>query len=504
MFKDYNKSDYSKRNRPIKENKRHNIEDDKNKGLSRRNFLKVSVALAASWGIGKFALDSFDDVENEKIAGNDSKEPNQEQKITQQQLEIEKDDRDIVGNTIEEQLAKSEKVTLNIETKRALRQKWKQSYSKRPDDCSKEDKLTGKNHLGLLGSMERMQPWIEDIKSEFLRIGVPEKFAYLAIPESHFDVNDYSRASAKGPYQFTVGTAKAFGLMVENGVDQRCDPIESAIACAKHLKYSYGRFNDDWDLAFADYNGGFTNAYAKFCHKKEDRNYTDYLAWREGRINNFISKEHFEHKVKKSDKNLTKIARFYGITVEAIMEINSLKDDGIRIGQELKIPATTSVKMFKLRDSLENLNYPEKFYAILDVIEEEDLQTRFPSLSAQFEIAKVPKVSTQEFSYTVKKRQGLFAISRILRARFALTDSKANLSILQIQKAIQDQNKIFSPKSIRPGQSLTVNLPIEGGSSLFSLAEEKNLSLTRVLELNPSIFSSKQILPSGFQIRLPK
>lgn len=501
MLKDYNRPDYSSGKKPKRNRRRESLRKEE-RGLNRRTFLKASVALAAAWGVGKFVFDS--DKEESPKQEKEKQDSPEQPVATEQQLEIEKDDQDIIGSTIEEQLRKGEKVTLNIETKRAIRQKWKQSYSKRPDDCPREDRLTGKNHLGLLQSMEKMQPWVEHMKAEFKVVGVPEKYAYLAIPESHFDLNANSRANAKGPYQFTSGTAKLFKLHVGGGIDQRCDPIESARACAEHLKYSYERFNNDWELAFADYNGGFTGAYAKFRPKKSERNYEDYLAWREGRINKFIQRDHFEHKVRKSDRNLTKISRMYGVEIAEIIKANGMKDDGIKVGQKLKIPATTSVKMFKLRDSLENLNYPEKFYAVLDVIEEESLETRFPALAASFVEGEVPKVSMQEFSYKVKRGDGLWVVARVIRARLALVDPETIPSIPQIQAQLQKQNKLASPRDIKPGQELKVKLPTEKGASLRSLAEDRTLSLTKLRELNPSILSSKQILPAGLRIRFPK
>ncbi|MBT3356264.1 LysM peptidoglycan-binding domain-containing protein [bacterium] len=503
MFKDYNRPNYSKSDQP-KENRRREVPGEKKMG--RRTFLKATALIGASLGIGKFAMNLFDDkeVEDDNEQERLEKGEPREELATEGQLEIERDDENIIGSTIEEQLKKSEKVTLNIETKNALRKKWKESYAKKPVDCPAEDKETGRNHLGLLQSMERMQPWIADIKAEFRKIGVPEKFAYLAIPESHFDVNGNSRAMAKGPYQFTKETAKLFELSVGNGIDERCDPIQSARACAEHLKYSYGRFNDDWELAFADYNGGFTNDYAKFRPKKADRNYEDYLAWREGRINNYIAKDHYQHKVKKSDQNLTKISRFYGISVADIMEANEMKDDQINIGQELKIPATTSVKMFKLRDSLENLNYPEKFYAVLDVIEEEELEKQFPSSPVQFNVEEVPRIKTTDFSYKVKKGDGLFAIARRIKSAAEKKSSKMNLSILQVQRFIQEQNKISNPGKIYQGQELKVKLPLEGGVSLNKIAHDRRMLIKDLEYLNPAIVDSKEILSIGRIIRTPK
>jgi hypothetical protein len=243
--------------------------------MSRRNFIRLGAASILGLLGGKQLLkiiekeEKFNYQENFKESIKDSAEEKVED---QEQFKIRKDDEKIIGKTIEDQLKVSDKIVLNLETKNALWKKWKDSYSPRPENYSGENPELGKNYLGLEQAMERMQPWMNEILAEFRDIGVPEKFAYLAIPESHFKLKDYSRAQARGPYQFTDGTAKLFNLRVDGLMDERCDPIKSARACAEHLKDGYERFNNDWDLAFADYNGGFTNRYARYRKNKKDRN----------------------------------------------------------------------------------------------------------------------------------------------------------------------------------------------------------------------------------------
>lgn len=504
MFKDYNKPDYSS-GKKRKENRRREAPAEGKMGfINRRTFLKATAALGVTLGVGKFAFDWLGSDKEDEKSDKETTNSEHEDVPTEGQEAIAKDDKDIIGSTIEEQLRKGEKVTLNIETKRAIRQKWKQSYAKRPEDCLKEDELSGKNHLGLVQSMEKMQPWIAEMKAEFTKIGVPEKYAFLAIPESHFDVNANSRANAKGPFQFTKSTAKSYKLHIGDGIDQRCDPIASARACAEHLRDSYARFNNDWELAFADYNGGYTNKYAEFRPKKEDRNYEDYLKWREGRINKYVSKEHFEHRIIKEDNNITRVANRYGVSIEDIMKANEMKDDKIVVGKTLKIPATISVKMFKMRDSLENLNYPEKFYAVLDVMEEEGLEKEYPAEALQFDWKEVPKVAMVDFSHTVGKGEGMLAIARGISAKMKKKNPKVHISIYQIQGLIQKQNKISNPRKIFPGQKLNVKLPLEGGSSLATIARDNNLSVSSLRKINPSIVNETQTLSSGMKIRMPK
>ena len=458
------------------------------KGIDRRTFLKASAAVGtvAAAGVGgRLVWNSLSEKgEKEKTEG----------QPTAEQQKIEQQDKEVMGSTIEEQLRTVDKVTLNRSTKKAIQEKWRKSYS--PE---------GENYFGLTKALEKMTPWIGEMKAVFAQVGVPEEYAYLAIPESHFDVKAVSRKYAGGPFQFITSTAKSYNLFVSDSFDQRFDPIASAEACARHLRDSYERFNNDWDLALADYNGAYTNQYAEFRKNKKERNYDDYLAWREGRINNFILQPHFVHEIKKSDKNITKIAGMYGLSVAELMKFNNMKDDLIVVGKKLKLPPKISVKMKKLDDSLENLNYPEKFYAVLEVLEQEDLfLDGAMSSKTTYDTFEVPKVKMVSFEHTVKKGEGLFAIARSVRARAQKAGSKAEVSILKVQGMIQKQNGIKDPKKIRPGQKLKVELPLEAGASLTEIAAKHGKSVEELKKINPAVIKTKVALPQGAKIRIPK
>jgi len=93
------------------------------------------------------------------------------------------------------------------------------------------------------------------IRARMREGGIPEDMYYLALIESGFDPNAYSRAAAVGMWQFMASTARGMGLRVDWWIDERRDPVKSTGAAVRFIHYLREQLGSLY-LAAAAYNGG--------------------------------------------------------------------------------------------------------------------------------------------------------------------------------------------------------------------------------------------------------
>ena len=109
------------------------------------------------------------------------------------------------------------------------------------------------------GNLIKMKSWgvpyFNLIDRIFAQYGLPRELKYLAVIESNLNTGATSWAGAGGPWQFMPYTARDYGLIVNNGYDERRDYIKSTHAAARYLLTLYRQMHD-WLLVIAAYNGG--------------------------------------------------------------------------------------------------------------------------------------------------------------------------------------------------------------------------------------------------------
>jgi len=469
--------------------------------MTRRDFLKdlvstTAAATAAGTGIlgaAKYFERSGMD-QSGRETGKDSSITDKVEEIrgywkeTDQQKGISDQNAESIGKTFQEQIETQDRITLDSATKRAIYRHWREKYAPGTFNYNK----------GLVAGIERMKPWMEEIKKVFRDNGVPEKFAYLAIAESHFDIDAVSRAQALGPYQITPSTAKlkSFDLVVSSHYDERRDPIRSAELCARHLRYSYEKFGRDWSLALMDYNGGYTNDYMNFVKEREHR---ETIEFRKEKV-----------RVSSGD-TLESLAERYGTSVTLLMRANPdiSSPEKLQAGYELKLP-------HKRRISIGDFN--------------SWLEERING-----EIAK----ELEKSRYTVKKGESLWGIAEKHRINYGLlrtvnpgvdeknlkagqsihipahfrSHKKALLKILAGYKEnINYPEKFFAIFDIIEEQGLaperetikrTLSLPIKQSITLRKIAEKYEVDLPTLKEINPAILNTNKDIPRNTTVRLP-
>ena len=110
-------------------------------------------------------------------------------------------------------------------------------------------------HSNLFLSIKRANRYFPIIIPILKKNGIPEDFAYLAVVESYLSTTARSYAGAVGMWQFMKGTAKQYGLIVNDEVDERYDPVKSTEAACRYLKAAYAKYGH-WPTVAASYNAG--------------------------------------------------------------------------------------------------------------------------------------------------------------------------------------------------------------------------------------------------------
>lgn len=476
------------------------------KGISRRNFLRGFFIGGAASAVG-LSIRNRNEIldylsELAKDDADDNKEKNEPvDPVQEKNLE---EDAKSIKELID--FNNPKRIEFNLQTAEALKNHWKEVY---------------KNNPGFKESLEKayleMGEWEPYLRKEFSQEGVPENLIYLAIPESHWKLKARSNMCAVGPYQFTPKTGRDYGLESGENFEERCDPIKSASACAKLLKDLYASGGQDWDLALSGYNGGFYWHYLKEAiPEKQKISYTGFLNFLENKINKIKQEKHAEieawerkylhannwiYTIRKGD-TLRSIALKTRIDIDKLCQINNLSGKNVlSIDQEIKIPIDKNQlaverqnyraqkeKEFytEIGGFSENLNYPPKFNAVIELIQEKFVTEKKPDI--KFSIIKTAPQEDDQL-YTFKKQDG--SLYKLLKKHFP------ELGLGDILKI----NRTLDPKKLQDGDQIIIpRQPVK--ITLETIAEKHDADLDRIIAINPSIQKPNQNIPPNFEVRI--
>ena len=130
-----------------------------------------------------------------------------------------------------------------------------ETHAKR-SEVSKEIRRHQKQPEYFYEVLNRSEPFLALIIAKLDERQMPRELALLPFVESGYDPTVFSSSEAGGLWQFIPSTARYMGMHMDWWYDERLDIELSTDKALDYLSYLHGRFDQNWELALAAYNGG--------------------------------------------------------------------------------------------------------------------------------------------------------------------------------------------------------------------------------------------------------
>lgn len=479
------------------------------------------------------------------------------------QEEILKIDQDVIGKTFREQIETQDHITLDKTTKKAIYEYWKQQYHAHSENY-REGLIAGlarmqpwltdirkafhdrgiPDELVYLAIAE--SHFDTDAVSRALAVG-PYQITHDTARRFHLIVTaDYDERrdpikSAELCAQHLQYSYEKFGndwslaLMDYNGgltnkyyehVIAQEEKIEPTYRCAHTVRdgetlSSLAQKYDTSVTLIANINrrknASFDGSQIKpgqvieIPNEKRTITIDNFNMWLESHINAVIQKTRsdVEHTIK-SGETLEKIAALHDLSPQELALHNAMTSTNIKIGQKIMIPIKPQNKtrhLLKILSSYhENINYPEKFYAIRDVIANDPkaIQLTGTQESKTYHNEKIPQLSQQTLTDAVRKGETFDKVAGRLYKVFIKKYPSCKVNYATAYRMILKQSNVSHAGIIREGTILSLTAPVNTPPSLADMAKLRSIPLKNLHHMNPAIQNPSATLPSNITVHIPK
>jgi membrane-bound lytic murein transglycosylase D len=120
------------------------------------------------------------------------------------------------------------------------------------------ERFQGPRRADLLRGFANAAWWSDLVRTKLARAGLPSLLIALPLLESNYDplAAPHGSAGAVGLWQFMPATARAYGLEVDDEIDERRDPWRSTDAAVRYLVDLDRESQGNWPIALASFNAG--------------------------------------------------------------------------------------------------------------------------------------------------------------------------------------------------------------------------------------------------------
>ena len=125
--------------------------------------------------------------------------------------------------------------------------------------------------------LKRSRRYLPALEKQLAEAGVPDDLKYMVIAESAMRPHVGSPKGAMGFWQFMPETARRYGLLVNDKIDQRRNLTASSTAAIAYMKELHQEFGS-WSLAATAFNMGEEGLRAEILAQEVDNFYRLYLS----------------------------------------------------------------------------------------------------------------------------------------------------------------------------------------------------------------------------------